>query len=243
MRTPINPYKILGIPNNASESDIKRAYRKAALENHPDRNRDRPTEAEANMAIINGAYFVLKDEERKRQYDYLYKYGGIGDDEQEDSHDGKVATQNFQHDAGKHHFRGVPHRVPPILIIPANQRRQQSQSASSFSFSSTRQSTNANGVQILITKYTRYQNGWKETHIETATVGADGNNTVYKTETKREKAEIQSVKDFFSSLFGKKNNNVSTLNEKKSTEADAKMQNGGNWFQVLVDQVKKCTGA
>jgi len=65
MKTSINPYKILGIPNNASESDIKRAYRKAALENHPDRNRDRPTEAEVYMAIINEAYFILKDEERR----------------------------------------------------------------------------------------------------------------------------------------------------------------------------------
>lgn len=226
MKTQKTPYKILGIPNNASESDIKRAYRKAALENHPDRNRDRPTEAEANMAIINGAYFILKDEERKRQYDYLYKYGGIGDDEQNDCHDGKV----------------VPQRNP-IPIISANQRRQKSQRASSFSFSSTSHSTNANGKQILITKYTRYQDGWKEIHIETATVGDDGNNTVYKTETKREKAEIQNVKDFFSSLFGKKNNNSSTSNGKKSTEADAKMQNGGNWFQIFVDQVKKCTGA
>lgn len=62
----IDPYEILQVPHNATEREIKVAYKKLALQNHPDRcsNPD-----ETKMALINEAYAILSDPERRRRYD------------------------------------------------------------------------------------------------------------------------------------------------------------------------------
>src|ERR1700749_4771667 len=67
----IDYYKILGIDKNATEKDIKAAYRKLARKFHPDLN---PNDAEANKKFqqINEANEVLSDPEKRKKYD---KYG------------------------------------------------------------------------------------------------------------------------------------------------------------------------
>ena len=62
-------YKILEIDRNASESDIKQAYRKGALKWHPDKNKDNKEEAEKRFKSISEAYNVLSDPEKKKIYD------------------------------------------------------------------------------------------------------------------------------------------------------------------------------
>merc|ERR1712232_241035 len=64
-----NYYKILGIQRNASKKEIKSAYRKLALQWHPDKNPDNLEEAEKKFADIGEAYEVLSDEELKAKYD------------------------------------------------------------------------------------------------------------------------------------------------------------------------------
>lgn len=61
-------YDVLGVPKNANEGDIKKAYRKQARQYHPDVNPNNP-EAEAKFKEVNEAFEVLSNPEKKAQYD------------------------------------------------------------------------------------------------------------------------------------------------------------------------------
>ena len=67
-------YEKLGVAKNASESEIKKAYRKLALKYHPDKNSGDKA-AETKFKEISEAYAVLSDPEKKQQYD---TYGSTG---------------------------------------------------------------------------------------------------------------------------------------------------------------------
>ena len=68
-------YEILGVRRDASDGDIKKAYRKLAFEYHPDRNPG-DAEAEAKIREINAAYEVIGDVEARRSYDRL-RFGEV----------------------------------------------------------------------------------------------------------------------------------------------------------------------
>lgn len=63
-------YEVLGVSKGADEKELKRAYRKLAMQYHPDRNADNP-EAEAKFKELNEAYDVLKDPQKKAAYDQM----------------------------------------------------------------------------------------------------------------------------------------------------------------------------
>src|SRR3990167_8732980 len=58
-------YEILGVPKDASQDDIKKAFRKLAHQYHP----DKPNGDEQKFKEVNAAYQVLSDSEKRRQYD------------------------------------------------------------------------------------------------------------------------------------------------------------------------------
>ena len=63
-------YEVLGVPNTASDKEIKERFRVLAKEWHPDRNPD--PETKEKMAELNKAYEVLSDKERKKNYDKYF---------------------------------------------------------------------------------------------------------------------------------------------------------------------------
>ena len=79
-------YEVLGVPKNASESDIKKAYRKAAMKYHPDKfansSEAEKKDAEEKFKEINEAYEILSDAQKKAAYDQYghaaFEPGGPG---------------------------------------------------------------------------------------------------------------------------------------------------------------------
>ena len=69
-------YEVLGVNRDASEEDIKKAYRKLAMKWHPDRNPDNP-KAEEHFKEAKEAYEVLTDAQKRPAYD---QYGHAGVD-------------------------------------------------------------------------------------------------------------------------------------------------------------------
>jgi len=69
--TKVDYYELLGVSKTASEQDLKTAYRKLAMQYHPDRNPNNP-EAEAKFKECSEAYSVLNDAEKRAAYD---RYG------------------------------------------------------------------------------------------------------------------------------------------------------------------------
>ena len=68
-------YEILGVDRGASGADIKKAYRRIAMKNHPDRNPDNQ-EAEDTFKEANEAFEVLSDSEKRSRYDQ-YGHSGV----------------------------------------------------------------------------------------------------------------------------------------------------------------------
>lgn len=69
-------YKILGVPENASADQIKKDYRKLAIQFHPDKNKGNK-QAEERFKEISEAYYVLSDPKRRAEFDQFRKFGGV----------------------------------------------------------------------------------------------------------------------------------------------------------------------
>src|SRR5258705_5258973 len=70
-------YRELGVASNASDADIKKAYRKLARELHPDANPGNAA-AESRFKAVSEAYGVLSDAEKRKQYDEARRLFGSG---------------------------------------------------------------------------------------------------------------------------------------------------------------------
>lgn len=82
MATTRDYYEVLGVAKSASDAELKAAYRKQAMQWHPDRHQGDKKEAEAKFKEINEAYEVLSDPQKKAAYDQYghaaFQQGGFG---------------------------------------------------------------------------------------------------------------------------------------------------------------------
>ena len=74
-------YDLLGVSPDVNENDLRRAYKKKAMQLHPDRNRDDPNATE-KFQQVNEAYDILKDPQKRQAYDQFgvdgLRDGGMG---------------------------------------------------------------------------------------------------------------------------------------------------------------------
>jgi DnaJ-class molecular chaperone len=91
-------YDVLGIPKDATEGAIKKAYRELSFKNHPDRNPS--PEASAKMQQINEAYEVLSDPQKRSEYDTPVSASPLDD----------IINELFKRDQGHNPF-GMFHQV------------------------------------------------------------------------------------------------------------------------------------
>ena len=102
-----NPYETLGVAPTASQDDIRKAYRKAAKETHPDLNPGKP-EAESRFKEINAAYDIIGDADKRKRYD-AGEIDGVGLVPQAESHHvGQVGVVLDHQDAHAVSLTGSP---------------------------------------------------------------------------------------------------------------------------------------
>ena len=92
----IDYYKVLGVERNASQDDIKKAYRKMARNYHPDLNKDDPN-AKDKFQEINEANEVLSDPEKRKKYDEYGEHWKHADEFKAE----REAYQRAQHSGGQ----------------------------------------------------------------------------------------------------------------------------------------------
>ncbi len=93
-------YKTMGLARDASEKDIKTAYRRLARKYHPDLNKDDPL-AEEKFKELGEAYEVLRDPEKRKMYD---KFGAEGIYQQANGSSSQQQHQHYYHGFGKDGF-------------------------------------------------------------------------------------------------------------------------------------------
>ena len=127
-----NHYEVIGVSREASQDEIKRAYRSLSLKWHPDRNPS--PEAQSKFQEIGAAYEILSDERRRQEYnaelDGFHPGGGMMGGPEVDINDilnmmfsgqmGGMPGMAFAGGPGIHVFHGMPGMPPGMGFHPGN---------------------------------------------------------------------------------------------------------------------------
>lgn len=75
--TQKDPYSVLGVAKGATQDEIKKAFRKLAMQYHPDKNKG-DKKSEAKFKEVSAAYEVLGDEKKRKEHDTFGSHPGGG---------------------------------------------------------------------------------------------------------------------------------------------------------------------
>ncbi|CCC68587.1 hypothetical protein NCAS_0B05030 [Naumovozyma castellii] len=128
-------YAVLGVASNATDSDIKKAYRKLALQHHPDKvvnsNSDDREASEIKFKEISAAYEILSDEDKRAHYDL---YGSEEEQQrQQRQYDPFESFFNFEQDEEPSRHYEDPKRSPDVKI-PLKMTIQELYNGKTFKF-------------------------------------------------------------------------------------------------------------
>ena len=107
-------YKILGIEKNATDIEIKKAYKKCAIKYHPDRHQDDKELNEKKFKEVNEAYSILSDPSTKLNYDNFGFHGTCRQENNNDNFPNMNPNDIFRHIFGNMNMNdGIP--VNPFM--------------------------------------------------------------------------------------------------------------------------------
>jgi hypothetical protein len=203
-----DPYMALELPHEASNDEIKKTYRKLAMKFHPDRlmrinaSPEQMQEASTKFASISSAYSLLADEQRKREYDHIYKFGGY--DLPEKTQRPKVAPaaeapseQYNANSTSKPRPKGIGYAFHDPLAFILSQGKVRSTSVAGVqipsrfhmahnppndgfrvAFSNGEMKESPSGTLNCVSKTTQFVRGKKFSRVETTTIHPDGRKEV-----------------------------------------------------------------
>jgi len=196
-----DPYKALNLSHGASRAEIKKSYRQLALRYHPDRLFARNAteieqkEASEQFASISAANRLLTDEQRKKEYDHVYKYGGYDEEEEPVVNKRPHPSPDPVYGESKQKTKGIGYAVadPMSYMFPKLSQKGRKAVAGiqipgrvhlvhpppggglRFAFSSGAFTTDAKtGSRKFVAKTTQFVQGKKYSRVETTTVHPDG---------------------------------------------------------------------
>ena len=201
-----DPYKALGLPHEATPSQIKVSYRKLAMKYHPDRlTRQNATpeetkEAADKFAAIAAAYQLLSDPQRKKTYDHIFKYGGYEEESQQQRLSSQRTSQAQENSCKpftktNERSKGIGYVVKdPLSMLFSSQGKAAVAGVQipprlhlshpppggglRFAFSSGQFTTMSNGSKKFVSKTTQFVQGKKYSRVETTTLYPDGRKEV-----------------------------------------------------------------
>ena len=180
-------YEVLGVPKDASDDVIRRAYKKLAIKWHPDKHVDDKKEAEEKFKEISEAYSVLSDPKKKREYDtggFDFDFGDF------DNFDPFAMFESFfghrKHGGfGNFGFEGFgDDDDDDIFKNPFSKKHKFGFGFDDDDFGFGGDFSGGFGQGTSVKKTTQIINGKKITKTETTTIDSNGNKkTVVKEET------------------------------------------------------------
>lgn len=179
-----NYYEVLGLKEEATDDEIRKAYKKLAIRWHPDKNYDNKVEAEAKFKEISEAYSVLSDPKKREEWKAYKNHGGYGFSHFEsnfdfNSHDAFDMFENFFKDNGFHGFRGFGNFESDDFFNDGDDDFfSDFRSGTGFKATTSTSSSKNKPNTKSIKKTTTIINGKKITRIETSTYDQQGNKQV-----------------------------------------------------------------